>query len=130
MQIFMFNTPSLQVMSNTGSEGPSYDPYSYRELSVTFRGTHVVLHDGSLVNWIEVDGTRHDIHDEACRNEFEAILGFTPENLDRWYYRKISRCPCGSKSFHDVAGYPGESFIICDSCGKVRASSFNESAII
>ena len=127
---------SIELRS--GTEGPRHDPYGYKEITVTRAdGREATLHSG-LAEWMTYnDGRvtrRFDDDIATLWSKFEAVMGISPELAERSFHRakenRIRYHKCGMKYLRDVEGYPGESFLMCEKCGKVLDSSFNESAII
>lgn len=126
-----------RLIKHHGTEGPSHDPYSYEELTVCKNNKTVTLHLG-LAEWIEIDGKRQEA---VFRNmteyafdpseEFKLQTGMTVEQFERRYYSNHNTCKkCGCDTTHSVAGFPGESLNVCDNCGEVVSSDFNEREII
>lgn len=120
------------IQIETGTEGPRHDPYGYEEITVTRpNGDRVTLHQG-LVEWVQVNNSeRRGYITERCLEVFGFFAGCTPAIARRAYETYRSRCRnCGGRKFHAAAGYPGETFDICDNCGSVVSYTFNESAVI
>jgi hypothetical protein len=86
MHAYSYRTPSKHIYIDTGSEGPSHDPYSYTEYTVQPRADDAptaVLHMG-LAFWYEVDGKRTGQGEELRVNiggSTEATAYYT-EDLD------------------------------------------------
>ena len=54
METTLINHPRLKVRVETGSEGPRYDPYAFKETTIKANGKKVVLHEG-LGDWLKID---------------------------------------------------------------------------
>lgn len=128
-------TSSAIVTRRVGAEGPSYDPYHFAEFTVRLKagGAPLVLHIG-LAAWLEEGKRRVDLPDDAtirgAMRLFHELVGFSPDDFDRYYQRVHSRCrSCGSRGpFREESGHPGETFSICG-CGNVTDACFDRSAI-
>lgn len=133
MQTTMINTPNLKVSLSTGTEGPSYDPYSYDELTAeTPKGT-LVVHLG-LAEWSEFNGIRFEHYNEGdwADAALVAHTGYTWRQLERFASRKNQYCPATANHRHNpysMAGFPGETFEVCAACGQMLNSYFSRSAI-
>jgi hypothetical protein len=137
MHAYSYRTPSKHIYIDTGSEGPSHDPYSYTEYTVQPRADDaptVVLHMG-LAFWYEVDGKRTNAYqrgaDEGTLVQlFEQQLGCTLPALHKAVDRIRSRCrECGAQPGRVVSGHPGETFLLCAN-GHVMDADFDEGAVI
>lgn len=122
-----------QLSMNRGTEGPAYDPYSYKELNFMKEGLKVTIHQG-LAEWIEINGVRTDGYGE---NNIEAMFkettGLTTKEFEKAYNRieHPVKCPkCSSKKRGYESGFPGETFEVCGKCGEILHTHFNESAIM
>ncbi len=126
------------VRIKTGSEGSSYDPYSYTECIFTRTdGVRVVLHAGLGV-WCKLykPGEKRAC---VCAREdhahvfFYRTTGMWPSQAER-IWLKINYpiyCKwCHSKRLKEVDGFPGETLVICRKCEAVVGSHFDESAIM
>jgi len=117
-----------EISIKTGSEGPSHDPYSFTEYSVTTTiGKSYTLHLG-LAEWIKENG----------------VLITTNGNLVETFIRLTGLDPLAAEEEHNnpkckdhpdadiesMAGYPGETFAVCSVCKAVLQSYFNENAIM
>lgn len=131
MQRTIICQPGLEISIFTGTEGPRHDPYSFQELTIERDGMAFMVHEG-LQHFMEVNGDRvHNPFDvnESCR----AITG---ADLKGWH-KAIDKLEAHRRNEHrghdvvDMAGYPGEHFCICNTCGgKVLDSSFDINAVI
>lgn len=114
------------------SEGPRHDPYSV--VTVTFTPTHgeeVIARIAEFTPSFTVAGKVTKCNDAIeVENLFERHVGFSVAQACRYEDRAKHTCPCGCRSTHVVHGYPGETFNVCDRCGRFVSSDFNESAII
>lgn len=128
----------LKLTRKVGSEGGTFDPYSYDEITVRREHKVVTAHIGCLVMWLDVNGERtsytYDEEYEALVEKFKAETGMTVDEFMR-YHDRIQyppRCPkCFSKKQRECAnGFPGESFELCSDCGHAVTYHFSESAII
>lgn len=123
------------VSIETGSEGPSHDPYGWREITVTRpNGVVVTIHEG-LSYWLKTpEGVQIDYRpDEPERlvRIFETYAGISPRTAERAYERYTTMCrKCGCREQRAQSGFPGETLYICADCGCVVHCDFNESAII
>jgi hypothetical protein len=62
---------------------------------------------------------------------FEKLVGLSLEDIEKYSDRATSKCrKCSGRSFHGERGYPGEHFVVCDSCGEIMGSSFHPSEIV
>lgn len=132
-QMTIINQPNLRIERNTGSEGPAYDPYHYEEWEFERNGNTIELHNGGLVQWMEINGKRYDdVRDEAMEDLFKEYTGFT---FHMWmlFLRKLEAAKWRKHWGHDVvevSGYPGEHFTICNTCdGKMLSSFFDISEV-
>ena len=126
IQTHCVSTPRFDITKESGHEGPRYDPYSYHEFRVKFKSElqlpDIVLHEG-LCDWIKIGKTI--IPDNKPRQVFAKILGFSTDELLRWERRLKDRChSCGTKQLECIAGYPGEFFTVCTSCGCIIETEF------
>jgi hypothetical protein len=125
----------------TGTEGPSYDPYHYEEITIQ-RGEEnefkVVYHHGGLVDYLKVtiNGETEIIHDTIDNLDFEQkfyeIVGLSLNDIYKALNIKENpkKCRiCGSKKWFDAGGFPGESITLCHN-GHVVDYYFNMGAII
>jgi hypothetical protein len=120
-----------KLTRNTGSEGPSHDPYSYTEQTVEKDGKTVTLHLG-LAEWLKVDGKRTEGDAGPLAAEFEKLTGFNPETFDVAYdaIHDPEHCPkCQSTERKTESGMPGEKFLVCGSCGEIIDTRFNRREI-
>jgi hypothetical protein len=120
------------ITIETGTEGPRHDPYGWEEITVErSNGDCVTLHQG-LVEWVQVNNSQqHGYQIERCEKVFEFFAGCTSAIARKAHARYRSRCrKCGGREFHDQAGYPGESFLLCNNCGSVVDYDFNIQAVI
>lgn len=135
-----------------GSEGPSYDPYGYREVSVVKSENGVehkfLIHLSALFSYVDLDGKHttendfgidsRDSNGEKKREQslvslFEDTIGATLKSLIRAVFRinNPSRCPkCGSKKFKQAGGMPGETFTVCAECGEIVSCDFDERVVM
>ena len=60
----------------------------------------------------------------------QLACGYTIDQLERFSRKARERCTCGSRSFEEVRGYPGEWHSSCTKCHRVRETTFNEGAVI
>ncbi len=131
-----------RVTVTQGTEGPSYDPYSYRELSFeSWRNNHQ-QHDevswclGGLRHYVEVNGKRVTIEDgdmdPAGERLFKDTVGLDLEQFAAAYDEMQYRCPtCGRHgNWKFEHGMPGETFQVCGHCGSTCDTQFDESAIL
>ena len=139
MRETMINHPKLRVVHETGAEGPHHDPYHYDEFTVISSKGEVVLHLGALWDWAELNGKKVELKGftdkervQFLRNDFlKSATGYSLDQIERIARRRSSRCPrCGGREFSSVAGFPGEYLYVCDSCGEIVGSHFNESEVI
>lgn len=150
MNTTLFSHPKLTVRMRTGSEGPRHDPYSFMDLVIETPERTVVVHEGFVCS-IKCDGSeieppryllrlkytgkiKLDVIEkveQAWRDEtVEQLTGWTLAQIGRINSKLRSRCRCGSRTFSSTPGYPGETFVVCDSCGRIHDSIFCESEII
>jgi len=130
---------SIQI--ETGSEGPTHDPYAWEEITVCRpNGTEVTIHYG-LDNWVRVDEgekLRPEWDDAKLQQDldsidrvFETHAGCTPAVAHKAYQRVQYMCKkCGVSDLDEVGGMPGETMNVCRQCGNVVSVDFNLSAII
>ncbi len=125
------------VNLRSGSEGPSFDPYHFDEITVDRpNGDVVTIHQG-LAEWCKVErGGRTVFEVEGggpSRTLFEAYVGCSPSIVERAYHslpgRRMKAHACRPRSFLDVGGFPGESLTICNHCGEVVDYSFDRGAV-
>lgn len=120
-----------------GTEGPSWDPYSYSEITVhRGNGVSITIHTG-LAMWVEfpagnprrVDCFSEEEQTDAL-NFFTAVTGMTPGEAEDYHqrYRHVCR-KCGCRRTRTESGYPGESFNVCAKCGDIVSSNFHLSEI-
>lgn len=116
-----------------GTEGPRFDPYSCKEMTVVQNGDRITFHTG-LRDFLSVNNeTIISRNYDKCAEKFKELTGLDERMFLRAYDRinTVTRCPeCGSKSFEWVQGYPGEELLICTKCREVVGSNFNESQIM
>lgn len=123
------------VMVTTGSEGPAHDRYGYTEVRVARTGRPVVVAHMGLTIWLMAGHRKYEFIGpekealKALEIGFEAEAGVTIGVATRAYRRVKSRCPCGCREFKYVSGYPGETFQVCDRCGKVIDTDFDVKAV-
>lgn len=123
----MYTTRKVTIRS--GTEGPHHDPYGYEEYSIVTPGQHVTLHDG-LTCYLKVNGETTYAHtpDEVrgLFTRFAELTGGSPADWRKWQAQRNSKCrACGCKRLAWVAGYPGESFLMCRKCDEVVDSQFH-----
>ena len=115
-----------------GSEGPRHDPYAYTEYTVRVNGEVHTLHLG-LAEWYAKNEKRNTHYDPYAIQKFEAAIGFTlvtfNKAIDRFRYPDKCR-KCNSRDINWRSGFPGEELLVCEGCGAILASDFNESAIV
>lgn len=132
-----------RVFVQHGTEGPSYDPYSYEEVIVMRPdGRKVTMHAG-LGNWLKVktaEGRKISVYESEAsvarlHELFEYHAGVTVpvarkalEGPERARL-KAHAAKCGSKNWTATSGFPGESFDYCEKCGLVAGYHFNASAV-
>lgn len=125
----------IEISVDTGSEGPKHDPYGYTEVTVYFEDRTVTVHSG-LVVWHEIrysDGPFHRIHCpyEEAERLFEKETGVSIEKAHRLWEQRQTYCgDCETSDYSERAGYPGETFIVCNHCGGVISSQLNLGAVI
>lgn len=129
------------VQIETGSEGPTHDPYGWEEITVSRpNGVEVTIHYG-LDNWVRTpEGVKcHTRYDDMGSREylgridriFETYAGVSPEVAHKAYMRVQYTCrDCGVSDLDYISGMPGETMNVCRQCGKVVSADFNLSAII
>lgn len=115
----------------SGSEGPSWDPYGYREyIFIRTDGMRVTLHAGLKVyckaerkkngrwstEWLVGGG---DAHFDVAAKFFEETTGLTLAQAEKIEQRKSSRCYCGCKKIEEHPGYCGETLFVCSRCGEI-----------
>lgn len=87
-----YRTNGTKLNVYNGSEGPSFDPYGYCEITVERLGHRYELHSGLAV-WVEVDGVREDLtgkdYDDGGFARFEELTGYGPDQWEKWYYKHI-----------------------------------------
>lgn len=126
----------------TGSEGPSYDPYQYDEITVTTKFStgeqrHITIHTG-LGEWLKVNDVEvpieadfNDHHTMFCatvEREVGISLGRLMSIVNKLEYP--SKCPkCGSKHFNYYEGYVGETITFCANCEAFINNNFHVSMI-
>tara|TARA_R110000803_G_scaffold210841_1_gene284274 strand:- start:3373 stop:3843 length:471 start_codon:yes stop_codon:yes gene_type:complete len=152
--VVLLRSPSFDVFVDTGTVGPSHDPYAYTDTTVVFKkdtrgrkaNSAIRIHHGisSYVKEVprfseqamrDMDGQRFEGLDEArfrtAQEYFNFQVGFTEKQLDRWWGRYLCRCSkCNNKVLNQLEGFPGETFYQCPDCGKIMGYEFNESAVI
>ena len=127
------------IKIKTGSEGPSYDPYHYVEVTVNrvsrhFTGT-ITSHEG-FVDWVHVDepGKKRQVFTDIDQEQwFEVYAGITLKAARtacaELNQRKIRFHPCGQRDLNWVDGFPGEELLVCDKCKTVLHATFNLEAV-
>jgi hypothetical protein len=78
-----------KLAMRTGWEGPSHDPYSWLECTLTLNGVAITLHMG-LATWIKIDGKRIDDHtpdSSLAPLLFERHTGLTVYTFNEAYNR-------------------------------------------
>lgn len=124
------------IRVKTGTEGPSFDPYAYTEYTLVRDGQpDVVFHAGLGVSLKIGKGLEERAFNKQEENllfaRFECLVGWPINDLEKWSHKARQRCrKCRCKHGHWAAGYPGESFLLCDNCGEHMDYSFDESAVI
>ena len=119
METTLINHPRLKVRVETGSEGPRYDPYAFKETTIKANGKKVVLHEG-LGDWLKIDGQEVEppkfigkfsitYREQAAsawrRAAVEDVAGYSLEQIERIARKLSSRCKkCGGKEFHTLPG--------------------------
>lgn len=119
-----------KLMYDTGTEGPQFDPYSYKELTVRQNGQNITLHLGLCV-YVK-DNNKILAHEEEAENIFEQLTGFTPDLFEKSYDKIKYTCnKCGNRRFFEpVSGHPGETLLLCCNCNNIVYSYVNLDAII
>ena len=123
------------IAIETGSEGPSHDPYGWREITVTREnGVVVTIHEG-LAYWVRTpEGVQIDHRPddpERLVRIFETYAGVSPRVAERAYERYTTICRrCGCREQTALSGFPGETLYSCDQCGCIVHSDFDISAVI
>lgn len=133
----MIDHPKLRVTVLHGAEGPTHDPYSFTQYHIKAPAGITIYHRGSLGSWLTHNGHKVEVVDgfdeqEAfIENELMLKLtGFTMKQMHRIALKRLSRCrDCGSRAFHCVEGYPGETLSQCTQCGTINTAYFDESAV-
>lgn len=119
-----------KIRISSGSEGPSYDPYHYDDITVTRMGREVTLHLG-LGCYLEVDGKvimseGNEFPSERIVKEFELRTGLNPNTAMKYHQILRSRCSeCGCKRTTSHFGYVGETILVCDRCGNFVSDNFH-----
>lgn len=133
-QSVTFKDTQLQVNVKTGTEGPRHDPYGYEEYTFEVESKKYKLHLG-LCDYLEKNG-------KALTENYDGILKIFPSILNKrldQFLEEVAKlenhedevCPkCGCPQCNWKNGHPGETLLICDNCGEVLDSIFNESQII
>lgn len=126
-----------RVEFESGSEGPSHDPYGWDRITVYRGGSEYEFESHALGDTtFKMDGELRaggcsDAEAREAAAEFERLSGGSPGDWMNWHGRATSRCPkCGCRELVSMSGYPGEHFEVCAKCDCIAASHFNESEII
>lgn len=86
-----------KIQIRTGSEGPSWDPYSFTQITFTCTDGLEVVHHSGLGEWCMVDGMTVGRGEEAAP-AFLSYAGLTPYQAQKAYHRIHQRCSlCGHK---------------------------------
>lgn len=123
-----------RVRVKHGVEGPRHDPYQVTEYLVTrSTGAHGALRMGIGLS-LNINGFAiYEDDEKKLIKRFEELCGCSLHVLEKAVHnaplRRMRSHKCGMKHMREVAGYPGETFIICGKCGDVMDSHFNRSAI-
>lgn len=127
-----------RVAVRNGTEGPRHDPYSFREYTVERpSGAKAVLHVG-LGTWAKVRWPDEYVEQEKWNEQrairiFERVAGVSlhvlEKALEEREARKYRHHPCGRRNFEYARGFPGETFVVCKTCGEVIDSHFDRSAV-
>ena len=122
----------------TGTEGPTHDPYGWEEMTVIrSNGDEVMLHSG-LSLYVDVNGQRFDSSgldesaswDQAAA-KFEEHAGCTPAVARNAYWRYKNTCrKCGSCEQYGQTGFPGETLWMCCNCDAVVSCDFDIGAVV
>lgn len=137
MEQTLIDHPRLKVRKSTGSEGPRHDPYHYDELTIKTPQGEFVAHLGLAV-YVQENGEKIS----AAGNDYEQAFkwqdsylvkwtGYTNKQLERIADQIKYRCKEGGYHYGpELDGYPGESFCLCQKCGKMFDFNFDESAVV
>jgi hypothetical protein len=139
----LINSARLKVWKHSGTEGPRFDPYGYDQYEIHRKGrASLTVHLG-LDNWAQLGKQkrrslfgqgkgreRYELDKRRLDAVVERACGYTLAQLERFARKARSRCPCGSKSFEEACGYPGEHVTMCAECHRVMSVTFNEAAVI
>jgi hypothetical protein len=117
----------------SGSEGPSYDPWAYDEITFTNAAKQAFTIRVGLGHRVREGQGAYKVLDQAkAERWWLQKTGLTMPQTARLLERleHPSRChKCGSKRLHSDGGYPGETLLICSMCSSICASYLNMRAI-
>lgn len=125
-----------RVTFDSGSEGPSHDPYGWDSITVYRLGHEFEFESHALGDTtFKLDGKLiaggcSDAEERRAAEAFKLASGGWPSEWMRWHERAHSRCSCGCRELGSMPGYPGEHFQVCVRCGNIVSASFHESEII
>jgi hypothetical protein len=128
-------SPSTIIQRQSGTEGPSHDPYGYTRYTFLKNGLRTDLHLGLGISLDLPTGVRYQGGDsdiDHLTKVFEEVTGLRVKTIDKAVDRihYAEHCSCGSRKLREREGFPGETLLICVKCGDIVGSRFNESAII
>lgn len=120
----------------SGSEGDAHDLYGVCVYTYDDGFKKVVAHAG-LSNWIEItegnsDRIRTVMNYNMVQASFKNKTGMDFDEFEEAVDLEMHTCEkCGAiRDVEYQKGYPGETLIVCNVCGSVIDTIFNESAII
>lgn len=125
------------ISKRTGTEGPSYDPYHYDEITVERGFNKITYHSGLQAFVIVEDIGSNPIKIETSNKEkineiFVQNIGHELDDILKALHKikSLKKCrQCGSKKLESMGGFAGESFTMCHN-GHVIDYDFNINAII
>ena len=118
-----------QITRDSGREGPTHDPYGYKEYHFVRGGKEWMLHYGSLIIYLKIDGEQVAEGSKAV-SLVENAIDSSLEEYEDWCYDRDFKCKCGSTDLEAKDGHPGETFYVCLKCGTTVSSHVDMSAII
>ena len=125
---------SRTITIRTGTEGASWDPYGYSELTVKTNLKEVTVHIG-LGLYLKINKMKDkdtEYAETLIYKAFERHVGCSYRSIVRAYYRLRHFCPhCKRKvkHFYPTNRHPGETLYICPYCHNVAHADFHLSAI-
>ena len=123
------NYKGIKVNVEIGTEGPSQDPYSFDRYTLTIKRwwglKEVTIHLG-LGEYIKVNDKEVANDYKDMEKPFKKATGLDlGEFLNAMQAPETYVCKCGCDRILTKQGFPGETFDVCEDCGRILHAEVN-----